>query len=263
MARFAGAIVAALLLLATAVVGLLTVVACAAPREPQPTSPGVAAASAAATAELSIPPSVGSIASHGPPETVATVSPRASDVAISASPLSALDRSNIFWDNLTGGDYAPYFESVSALANDADLIIIGHVTEVQFGVMVDGWEVGRASVSIDEVLKGEPQTLTAGAITLQTVPAYDRQATIDNLPSHANLFFLWYAPALMERLGQPPEEQQASLYLYNIVNGKEGLVRNIDGIARVLDPQDEIESTAALHGQRFQDVVDQVRRLVN
>ena len=180
---------------------------------------------------------------------------------VQPAPVSELEASSIFWERLTGGEWGRAYDNMADMAATADLIVVGRVAGLRFGEKVGDFEVTRATVIVEEVLKGTPETLTPGSITLQTVPAYDREATAANIPSHSSLMFLWYAPALLERLGQPIEEQLAEKFDYVLVNGSQGLVRNIDGVVRALDPRDPSIFPAALDGRDFRAAVVDARRL--
>ena len=144
---------------------------------------------------------------------------------------------------------------------EADLVVVGRITALRPGEHVAGYAVTRATLTLDEVLKGEPQTLVTGTVTLQLPPVEAPWLAEETMPSHRNLLFLFYVPAFLERLGQPEEEQVEELYDYVPMHGTQAVIRDIGGTARdILIPPDE-RFPDEFEGQPFAEVVDRARRL--
>jgi hypothetical protein len=191
--------------------------------------------------------------------------PTSETVANSAEPttpitqLPELERSIMFWDAITGGEHPEDFGPLPQAVSDADLIILGRFTAMRFGEMVSGFGVTRSTITIDEVISGVPQTPTPGSITLQGVRARNPELVVTLMPESQQLLFLHYVPWELEREGLPPDAQIEELYDYTVIGGTQGVILDIDGFARALDPRNPARFPGMLEGQSFEDVVEATR----
>ncbi len=174
-------------------------------------------------------------------------------------PRTQIERSIQFWREITGGEHPEEIGSLAQAALDADLIVVGKFSALRFGDNVFDFEVTRSTIEIEQVLKGEPQTETAGTITLQGMPAPDPQFAQALMPEHRHLLFLHYVPWKLEREGLPPEDQEEELYDYTVLSGTQGVVLDIDGFARALDPRNPARFPGMLEGESFDAVVEATR----
>jgi hypothetical protein len=182
-----------------------------------------------------------------------TPTPRArSSASPNVSP-SELERSDTFWDLITSGEGPDEIRSLKGAIGEADLVVVGRFTEVG--------RLGRAVITIDEVLSGQPETRLNGTVTLQLPPISDTQLLQDTMPSHRHLLFLFYVPAFLERHGRPIEEQEAQRFDYIPMHGTQAVIRDISGTAYdILIPPDA-RFPDGFEGQSFDAVVDRTRRL--
>lgn len=217
-----------------------------------PTSPSPALATAAATTATHTPSPIAS--------DLNTAMPNASEPPKSA--ITGLEASNVFWYGLSSGEWGPPFDSTRAISSSADLIVIGTVDSVAFGERVGSFEVTRATIRLVDVLKGTPETQSNGTISLQMLPAVNREEIEQNIPREPSLMFLWFVPYYMQRLGESANPAEMNDYV--LVNGREGLVRSVEGVARTLDPDGAYEYFSAKYeGQSFDDVVAAVQSTLN
>lgn len=193
------------------------------------------------------------------PEPTPTIGPLSDD------PQAILERSDTFWDAVTGGDYANRYHTLREMTNASDLVVVGRFSEIWFGDEVNGFPVSRATVLVDEVLKGTPKTQVPGTFVQQLLPVSGSQegAVRDTLPSHQHLFFLWFAPSEMERQGEVPREDDPERYDYYMLNGDQAVLRSIGDVTRVLMPSNLEVFPGELDGAPFDEVVDQVRAFAN
>lgn len=172
-----------------------------------------------------------------------------------------LEKSDIFWDLISSGAGPDEIVSMKAGIQEADVVVVGRITALHPGEHVAGYAVTRATLTLDEILKGEPQTPVIGTVTLQLPPVEEPWLAEETMPAHRNLLFLFYVPAFLERLGQPEKEQAEELYDYILMNGSQAVIREIAGMARdILIPPDE-RFPAEFEGQPFDEVVARARRL--
>ena len=174
-----------------------------------------------------------------------------------------LERSDFFWNAVSGGDWHNIYASLDEIVSDSDLIVVGSITDLRFGDTVRGFEVTRASVVLSEVLKGEPQTRNGSTITLQLPPVLpsEQNAILGSLPEHPHLLFLYYAPSEAERDGVADTAPQEELYDYVMVNGVQGVLRNINEEARPLPGADLTPFPSDLDGRPFASVLADVRAM--
>ena len=173
------------------------------------------------------------------------------------------ERSDFFWNAVSGGDWHNIYGSLDEIVADSDLIVTGRIVELRFGENVRGFEVIRATVVLSEVLKGEPQSQDRGTITLQLPPVLpsERDAILSTVPEHPHLLFLHYAPSEAERDGVAESAQDDELYDYVMVNGIQGALRSIEDETRSLPGTDLTPFPSDLNGRPFDSVVADVRTL--
>jgi hypothetical protein len=143
----------------------------------------------------------------------------------------------------------------------ADLIVIGRLAGTPEAGSVGGFAVSRVTIEIEEILEGEPQTRREGSVVLQVLPL-DTNETEGITPNERTLFFLAYVPALLERLGRPPEELQREKYDYVLVDGIIGPLREFDGVARALETRLPDYFPAMFEGESFEDVLTRIREAI-
>jgi hypothetical protein len=183
--------------------------------------------------------------------------------------LPDLARSDAFWEGTVSSGYRiPMYETLGEAVSDAHLIVVGRVTDVREGesytIEVEGQErpgprFFYATITIDESLYGEPETRTPGTIDLRLIAGDPSDNTAEYIPDHANLFFLHNDAVLAEENGRPQEEVEYWRYSYG-VRGLGGVIRDIDGVARILnDMRDHAPLfPTRLDGDPFEEVVQRV-----
>ncbi len=230
---------------------LAALIVLAAVSRPEPPNVGVAGAS----------PVQGT--PSGPVETDSDELPAATPAETSPPielPETEWERSIFFWDAITGGEHPEEFRSLEESVTGADLIVVGHFTDMRFDEMVSGFGVTRSTITIDEVIRGDPQTQIPGTITLQGIRVRHPDVVETLMPTLPHLLFLYYVPWNIERDGLPPEDQAEELYDYTVIGGTQGVVLDVDGVARALDPRNPARFPGMFEGQSFETVVEATRQ---
>ena len=191
--------------------------------------------------------------------------PTVGPTATPASTGTVLERSDLFWDAVSPGEGPFEIESLSHGLAEADLVVVGHITAVNFATdpslpeELAEFPVASASFAVDEVLKGNPQSEVDGTINLVFSAVADPQLVEQMTPSHQNVLFLYYAPVVLEEHGRPIEEQEAARYDYYLVHGTQAVIRDIAGTTRVLDPRNPDRFPGGFEGQPFETIVAEIR----
>ncbi len=237
---------------------------------PTPQTTPVALASAQPTPTPSVEPSPWPTVSATPDDAVSPT----------LTPGEALAQSDGFWNRWIGPPNPSVLDEFGAVSladvtRQADLIIRGRVTDIYIG---EYWRMKSREkllplvyvrVEIDEVLKGEPASRTAGFVEAQIGSSPDDLDQVRaTIPEHGNVWFLMYGPNWDERRFEPQRSSEMAQYAYFVFNFWQGILRGINGEVRVMQP----DSVAAdlgrdffplpLNGMEFEQIVDQVRDLV-
>ena len=165
--------------------------------------------------------------------------------------------------------------AVSDLANLADLIVVGSITELYIGEM---WREADdesprpkpyVKVAITEILKGEPVSRVDGFVEVMFGIAPDNFDAIaaQPLPEGEYLWFLLHNATERERLGAPPRDSEIAPYAYYPPAGR-GVLLNDDGQVAILLAERLAGAYGddffplPLAGHNFDDIVGQVRDLI-
>lgn len=234
------------------------------PSLPEPSRTPAASFTMAPTTSPDLTPSSepsAPVQSSAPPEPTPTIGPDPSD-----DPQSILERSDTFWEAVTAGEYAfPRFHTLREMTDVSDLVVVGRFSEIRFGDEVYGFPVSRATVLVDEILKGTLETQVPGTFVQQLLPptGSSEETVQESLPSHQHLLFLWFSPSAKERRGETPREDDPQRYDYFLLNGDQAVLRSIGGVTRVLSSSNLTVFPGELDGRSFDEVVDQVRAFAN
>lgn len=253
---------------AAALLFSVTLMACTSEPSPITTPSGspqghVTASPVSTVIEIDPTPSFGAppTASTAALPTVPSMTPEPSMATSPTARTSSLADSNRFWDLVTGGEHPDDPRSLRQAVGRSHLIVVGRLSALRFGEAIGGFEVSRATVDIEEVLKGEPESPINGTITLELLPVLNNRDEARHLmPSERHLLFLYYVPLLVESRGDTPLDSER--YDYVTVDGPFGPLREFDGIARAVVTTNPDLFPATLDGQRFDRVLEDVRELV-
>ncbi len=216
----------------------------------------------------------GSLPAIAPSEVSSTRSPRPTASARTSSALSAVaaaspssvaaevEASDSFWDQLVGGESMLTYESLDAIVADSHLIVVGRATNVREGesYSVGGLRFMYATVALDDILSGVPETTEPGTIELRMdYPATTEVSDLaESIPDHQTLFFLMNGGELSNEKGHLPDEQERWRYVY-IPAGPGGVLRDIGGQAYGMGLDDPADFPNDLAGEPFAEVVEDVR----
>ncbi len=227
------------------------------------------AGSAPPTAAISLP-----TAPTPEPPPLASASIAVASIMPPPEELSALERSNRFWDPLTYSASGYVFHSLGEMAEAADLVVTGRIIGVRPGrqVIVSAEDPEAtadfvtAKVAIDEILKGTPESREAGEIDLELfLPDPRRLDDVRaNVPQEQQLMFLFHGASLARREGHPPEYQEQYRYTYINVSAQ-GILRSIDGKVKRLPPaviEDLEVFPTELDGVNFAEIVSRVQQIL-
>ncbi len=218
--------------------------------------------------------------SVGPsPSTMVNITP---NVEVTPTPAinDALALSDGFWNRWVGPPNPGVLEefeadSLADLSRRVDLIIRGRVTDIYVG---EYWRTGPEDrpfplvylrVEIEEVLKGEPVSRSAGYVEVLLGSAgpeevEDYQA---RQPAEDMLWFLMYGPDWDERVFEPQRSSELAPYAYFVFNFWQGILRDINAEVHVMQPDSMATDLGddffplPLSGTEFEKVVEQVRAL--
>lgn len=153
------------------------------------------------------------------------------------------------------------------MTGDVDLVVVGRLVNAAPGGTVVAPEGGglshlSATVTIDEVLKGTPESLIPGEIHLRFIlpNADDTEAIIESVPTERQLLFLVNLGAAAARHGQPPVAQEEGRYTYYLPNFQAVLLDSAGLAKRPPVPvEDANDFPAALEGEAFEALLERVR----
>ncbi|CAN5769617.1 hypothetical protein BH24CHL5_BH24CHL5_04590 [soil metagenome] len=203
------------------------------------------------------------------------------DGAVAQTPAvdEALAASDGFWNRWVDPPRLFQFEaeSLADVTRQADLIIRGRVTDLYIGEYWRGRPEEKPSpvvyvrVQISDVLQGEPVSRTPGYVEIQLGSPAGPEEVEDyraRVPAEDSLWFLMYGPNFKERTLEPQRSSELAKFVYIRFNHYQGMLRDIDGLIRVVRPDfvalygGDKFFPLPLDGTDFEEVVDQVRDLV-
>lgn len=181
--------------------------------------------------------------------------------------------SDRFWEETS--DFSPTafsYASLDEITADADLIVRGRVTGTREGqaLPVDdpaGEMTARpvtfGVVAIEEILKGVPNILEPGAVLVIRLGPKD--VAKSDLPREEILIFLKNYQLIHDEYGKGLFDDPTDRFYYGRPNGYQAVLRNINGVVRVVDGPDGWEAAlgpfpASLAGDPFEHVLDLVRQ---
>lgn len=186
---------------------------------------------------------------------------------------SERERSDAFWIALTDfGRTSFQYGSLREITEDSHLIVLGHVTGIERGTIepfdpaLEG--VGRPTVfglvTIDEVLKGNPQTFAPDMIR---VARLGWSGAENQLPTEQVILFLKNYAQMREEGGAPPADDGADAFQYARPNEYQAVLRVFDGVIEIVDgPRAWTDALrpfpAAVDGEPLEDLIDRIREFV-
>lgn len=198
-----------------------------------------------------------------PTPTLSTPTPAAT-LLPSPSHASGLAASNRFWENWYETCWFGAFDIVSSLENitrQSDVVVRGSILDL-YTKPDNRWNSAFVSVSIHEVLKGEPVSRVAGTVEVHIgFVGDDLEDLKSKLPSHDHLWFLEH-----EHTRDPRIEPGGFTY-YTTDYEQVSVLRGIGGVVRVIMPDAIANAYSRRHypvpldGTSFEDLVDRVREL--
>jgi hypothetical protein len=153
------------------------------------------------------------------------------------------------------------FGSLSETTAAVDLVVVGRIVSVYVGrtVGTDGDRIPMAwmDVSVDEVLKGEPQSRKEGIISIELEPTIEPgwDKILANVPEHQHVFFLMNEEQHRFREALPPFDAQLDRYTYFRPNDQ-AVLRLVSGRLWLIEPDQLTRGRypSELQGQPFSDV---------
>lgn len=172
----------------------------------------------------------------------------ASTPASNETELTGSGRAEAFWMPFTNYHFPLNdFESVNDIADYAHVIVRGRILTVQeaFFVpyeVVDATErmpILVATVAVDEVLKGEVESRTSGALELALDPAWPdwEESLASSIPRDEHLFFLVNEAQQKRELGYEALDPVNSPYRYWRPNRDQAVLWNDGGMVAINESQ--------------------------
>jgi len=191
--------------------------------------------------------------------------------------LDGLAASNVFWANFTEpirGEFSFDAKSLAQATEQADIIVRGTMSELYVGELwtIDdfSYPLHYVKVRVSELLKGELHAREDGYVEVQmgTVDEERFDALRTSVPQHDGLWFLMYEPDWAGRGDSPMASAEIAPYAYFLTNEYQGMLRDIDGSVRLVQP-DDLERVFGsdyfpldLEGASFAEVVEETRELL-
>ncbi len=219
------------------------------------------------------------VPSASPTDIPSTNAPTLTPTPISASvDVEAHDQ---FWDPFV--DFGPpiglpYGLKTVADANElAHVVVVGQISDLYIGEQwigspdADPQPLAYVTVTVSEVLKGEPVSMTDGAVEVQfgfgfNEDDFERVAS-GPMPSGDYIWFLIHEATHREEGGRPPRDSEIAPFAYFIPNEVQGVVLDADGLIEV-PLHDRFEGSwgtekfpMSIRGQDVADVLEQIRQL--
>lgn len=212
-------------------------------------------------------PAQSASASSGPmssnPRETALPSASAVPTPQSTVGLSPLERSDLFWEALAlGAEGQPQWATLDEVVEVSDLVVRGRVTDIRPGRTVSVPEIQfvLTTVAIEEVMKGEPETVAEGTIVIEWWLDNDAELADvrTQIPQHEALFVLFNQGLIAERAGHP-EDIELYRFQYTEINGAQGTLRDIDGTTRSIFDEGGDWFPEGFDGGSYRDLLRQVR----
>lgn len=215
-------------------------------------------------------PSVPTNGTPSPPAPANTATPTPSPSSLTMG-MTERQRSDWYWEGVSSFGIANnVFESLAEITSEAHLIVRGRVTGMQeaeiqaFGGPTSTLHYLFGEVTIDEVLKGTPNSQTPGTVLVARMGV--RDASADDLPKGEVILFLHNYAQLRVDGGYPPSSDPDDRYYYSRPNGYQCVLRNIDGRVQIVDGPRGWEDAigpfpSQLDGDTYDDVVGRVRAM--
>jgi hypothetical protein len=200
-----------------------------------------------------------------------------STYAPSATPLDGLtekQRSDFFWGKVTNfAVYGHTYDSLDEITRAAHVVVRGRVTDLRLGEvqpfgrdlpdeMAQPYPEIFGSVSIDEVLKGDPIMRTPGFIE---VAGLGRSSmSVADLPEGEFIIFLMNHARQREERGLAASDDPDDRFHYERPNGYQCVLRNSNGSVDIIDGPEGWEEAlgpfpSGLDGVAFDAIVKQIR----
>ena len=167
-----------------------------------------------------------------------------------AGPMTPREASDRFWSAVAHFGLTNYkYESLDEMTADADLIIRGRLIGItrqsiqsfEKNPLHESLAVPFGIVAIDEVLKGEPASQTAGEILVARLGIADLEPS--SLPKEQLILFLNNYAQMRIDMGVDASSDADDNYLYAQPNGYQCVLREFDGaVALVPGPEGWEES---------------------
>lgn len=163
--------------------------------------------------------------------------------------------SDRFWQTMHApGQYDFEFQGLQDMTDAVDVIVRGRIVELYIGQEVVRDEGGPASpiafigVSLDEVIKGEPNVREDGRIEIRLfTPGSEWDWMLANVPDEEYLFFLLNESGWRQATGRPSRDPDLEAVTYFRPNDQ-SMLRNIDGHLAVMKA---LETSCLFGGDRF------------
>jgi len=218
-----------------------------------------------AVAEVSAGPTTGPCCSTTPP-----ASPTPFDNRL-------LAESDLFWERWRVPIHVYLPHEATSLAEEfriADLVVRGRIADLYIGEYWRGsrdeepYPLAYIKIEVEEILKGEPASRTPGAVEVQIgVARADLEDIRARLPDHDNLWFLNGPEGYEGRDLAPQNESEIAPFAYVTTNDYQGVLREINGTVKLVQPEALAELFGPDHfplpldGTSFQLVLADVRTL--
>lgn len=189
----------------------------------------------------------------------------------SPSHSQGLAASNRFWENWYdtcwfGAAVFPIVSSLEEITSQSDLVVRGTISDL-YSRRTVGWDVAYVTISIAEVLKGDPVSREAGTVEAQI--GFGSSADLDelrsNLPVHDHLWFLVHE-STRDPGGNLAEESKT---YYPTDYQQVSVLRDIGGTVEVVMPEaianaySRRQFPVPLDGTSFEELIDRVRQLTD
>lgn len=178
---------------------------------------------------------------------------------------TTVEHSDAFWNPIQqSGLYGYNYDSLADISQSVHAIVRGRIAALRVGDFMpyEGEAVPIpiliATVTIDEVLKGELESRTGTTIEVSLDPPWPEWESqlLPSLPAHDHLFFLMNDAQQRAELGYPARADNER-YLYWRPNGDQAVLRIIDGKVAVIEPEPG-RYPESLHGTPVEQVTDTI-----
>jgi hypothetical protein len=212
------------------------------------------------------------IETSAPTQSPVVESPASPEAVVSAPAPTLLDPGQ-FWDRIGGGENAPSYDSLGSLIRDADLVVVGVVTEFRDGRRIVFPETGETMytaevrVRVSDTLRGtliSPDDVP-GTVVVETSigfgPNPHAMAELGASTPVGNrvVLFLVNTNAAADRNGSPPDAPYRGEIYYLLPNGTQAAIWDEAGTANVGPGSEATPWLAKFKGQPFDRVVRDIQ----